>query len=163
MKILISAIMFLILTTTINGIGLVEKVCKATPNYERCMKVLSADPRAPHADITTLAVIMIDADKAKSEETVGLIKDLQKTRPDLKVPLEQCDFIYEVAILKVLIPDTYETVREDPKVVESSMGRVAMQAQRCENYFPKGKSPLTALNALVQDLSGVASAILHLL
>nr|GLL48480.1 uncharacterized protein LOC109169939 [Ipomoea trifida] len=140
MKILICVVILLMaLTPPINGDEkFVKKICKTTENYDLCVKYIWADPRAPEADTQALAIIMIDSVKAKSEETDGLIKRLLKCRPDLKVPLEQCAWDYEVVILKTLIKVAYDGVRlGDPKFAEEAMTKLPFTTLECENHFPK--------------------------
>lgn len=159
-------ILLMITTTPINGDEkFVKKICKTTENYELCMKYIWADPRAPEADTQTLAIIMIDTVKAKSEETDGLIKRLEKTMPDLKVPLQECAWDYEEVILKTLIKVAYDGVKlGDPKFAEEAMTKLPFTAIGCEQHFPKAKSPLTAINKLVGDLADVCRDVIrHLL
>lgn len=162
MRNLMFVMMFLISTTRINGSDLVESTCKRTPNYELCVKVVSADPRAQGAaDMATLAMIMVDAVKAKSEETATMINNLQKTRPDLKTPLEECAFQYKV-ILTASIPEAHDALRKgNPKFAEDGVAGSSGSAQECELGFQKGQSPLTAFNTQVHDLSDVARAIIR--
>nr|GMD89263.1 cell wall / vacuolar inhibitor of fructosidase 1-like [Ipomoea batatas] len=150
---LVSVMMFLILITTpiINGgSDLVESSCKRTPNYELCVKVISADPRSRGTDdITTLAIIMVDAIKAKSQETASMINNLQKTREDLKTALEECALDYKV-ILTASIPEAYEALTKGiPKFAEKGVVASSGSAQQCELGFQKSQSPLTALNTQV--------------
>ncbi|XP_019174086.1 PREDICTED: cell wall / vacuolar inhibitor of fructosidase 1-like [Ipomoea nil] len=167
MRNLVLAMMLLILTTSpiINGgSDLVESTCRRTPNYELCVKVVSSDPRAQGADdITTLAIIMVDAIKAKSQETAIMINNLQKTREDLKTALEQCAFDYKV-ILTASIPEAYEALTKGvPKFAEKGVVASSGSSQQCELGFQKAQSPLTALNTEVHDLSDVATAIIKIL
>ncbi|XP_019174400.1 PREDICTED: uncharacterized protein LOC109169939 [Ipomoea nil] len=156
-------ILLMMLTTPINGDRkFVKKICKTTENYELCMEYVWADPRAPEADTRTLAIIMIDTVKAKSKVTDKLIKRLLKSHPDLKVPLEQCAWDYEVVILKTLIKVAYDgVILGDPKFAEEAMTKLPFTTIGCENHFAGHKSPLTHLNKLVGELADVTRDVIR--
>lgn len=92
--------MFLAIVLVTNGNNnLVETTCKKTPNYELCVKTLSLDKRSETTrDITTLALIMVDAIKFKANQASNIISKLRHSNPPLawKDPLKNCAFSYKV-------------------------------------------------------------------
>lgn len=144
--------------------GLVKSTCKNTPNYNLCVQVLSADHRAgsPKADVSTLAIIVVDAVKAESLKAADKIRELRPRRGDLKAALEKCDFEYNKVILGAVLDEAYEALTKgNPKFAEDAMVGTATSAQSCQDAFGGAASPLSSVNARVRDLSVVARAIIR--
>ncbi|PHU01724.1 hypothetical protein BC332_31511 [Capsicum chinense] len=159
--------MFLsILLETKGSNNLVETTCKNTPNYELCVKTLVSDKRSGNGDITTLALIMVDAIKSKAYEAAITISKLRRSNPPQawKLPLKNCAFSYKV-ILTASMPEAIEALTKgDPKFAEDGMVGSSGDAQECEGYFKATTnkySPLTKLNVAVHDLSDVGRAIVR--
>ncbi|CAH9108575.1 unnamed protein product [Cuscuta europaea] len=146
-----------------DGAGLIGTTCKNTPNYKLCFNTLSSDPKASKGDLTTLALIMVDAVKSKANQTAAVISGLQPGRSKpAAAALKECDFQYKV-ILTTSVPEAVEALTKgDPKFAEDGVVGSASCAAACESAFTSaGKSPLTDLNKAVQDLSDVARAIIR--
>ncbi|XP_024964167.1 cell wall / vacuolar inhibitor of fructosidase 1-like, partial [Cynara cardunculus var. scolymus] len=43
----------------------IQDTCKSTPNYDLCVKIILADPKSQDADLTDLALIIVNAVKEK--------------------------------------------------------------------------------------------------
>ncbi|XP_055814168.1 cell wall / vacuolar inhibitor of fructosidase 1-like [Solanum dulcamara] len=169
MKFLIFLMMFLalVLVTNGNNNNLVESTCKNTPNYELCLKTLSSDKRSETAgDVTTLALIMVDAIKSKANQAANTISKLRQSNPPLawKDPLKKCAFSYKV-ILTVSMPEAIEALTKgNPKFAEDAMVGSSGDAQECEEYFKATTTkylPLSKLNIVVHELSDVGRAIVR--
>ncbi|KAK4725797.1 hypothetical protein R3W88_030714 [Solanum pinnatisectum] len=168
MKILIFLMMFLAMLLVTNGNNnLVETTCKNTPNYNLCVKTLSLDKRSETAgDITTLALIMVDAIKSKANQAANTISKLRHSNPPQawKDPLKNCAFSYKV-ILTASMPEAIEALTKgDPKFAEDGMVGSSGDAQECEEYFKAitiKYSPLSKLNIDVHELSDVGRAIVR--
>ena len=144
---------------------LVDQTCKQTPNYDLCVKTLRADPRSSTADVTGLALVTVDAIKAKATATLDRINGLLGTTPDpkTKAALSHCGELYDNAVLKADIPSAIEALKKgNPKFAEQGVNDAANEADSCERAFG-GASPISSFNRSVSDLSRVASAIIGLL
>ena len=163
MKNLIVLMMLLTILLQTNANNLVETTCKNTPNYQLCLKTLLSDKRSATGDITTLALIMVDAIKAKANQAAVTISKLRHSNPPAawKGPLKNCAFSYKV-ILTASLPEAIEALTKgDPKFAEDGMVGSSGDAQECEEYFKGSKSPFSALNIAVHELSDVGRAIVR--
>ncbi|KAL3351192.1 hypothetical protein AABB24_019677 [Solanum stoloniferum] len=165
MKILLFLMMFLaMLIVTKGNNNLVETTCKNTPNYNLCVKTLSLDKRSQTAgDITTLALIMVDAIKSKANQAANTISKLRHSNPPQawKDPLKNCAFSYKV-ILTASMPEAIEALTKgDPKFAEDAMVGTSGDAQECEDNFKSKSPPLSKLNIDVHDLSDINRAIIR--
>ncbi|KAG6667948.1 hypothetical protein CIPAW_01G135800 [Carya illinoinensis] len=115
-------------------VRLIEQTCKQTPLYDVCVSILKSDSRSSKADVTGLALIMVDVLKAKATGTTNYIKTL--LRGNLKGD------------------------KGDPKFAEQAANDAGIEARSCESSF-SGHSPLTESNKSVQDVSSVAAAIVR--
>ncbi|KAF5738778.1 putative Pectinesterase inhibitor [Tripterygium wilfordii] len=145
----------------ITPLSIVDQTCKHTPYYNLCVSTLNADRRSATADVAGLALIMVDAIKAKATRTQGTIGRLLRSKPTLKKPLSSCANAYNI-ILTVTIPEAYQALPGNPKFAEDGANGCATEANSCEQEF-KGRSPLTAMNKDVADTSAVAVGIIRLL
>ncbi|XP_059289405.1 cell wall / vacuolar inhibitor of fructosidase 1-like [Lycium ferocissimum] len=163
MKNLIFLMMFLAIVLQTNA-NLVETTCKNTPNYALCVKTLRSDKRSEKGDITTLALIMVDAIKSKANQAANMISKLRHSNPPAawKDALKDCAFSYKV-ILTASMPEAIEALTKgDPKFAEDGMVGSSGDAQECEDYFKGTKySPLSKLNSAVHELSDVGRAIVR--
>ncbi|KAH0673315.1 hypothetical protein KY284_024402 [Solanum tuberosum] len=118
--------------------NLVEITCKNTPNCNLCLKTLLHDS----GDITTLALIVLDAIKAKANQGAEIISTLLNSNPpeEWRVPLKKCAFSYKV-ILTVSLPEAMEALTKGNPMV-GCFG----DSQNCEENFKSSISPLTFLN-----------------
>ncbi|CAK7325275.1 unnamed protein product [Dovyalis caffra] len=140
--------------------NLIRQICKRTPNSNLCVTSLLSDRKSSTADVNGLALIMVGVLKAKSTSTLNLINQKLKKSPALKQPLTSCARKYG-AILTGDIPQATEALQKgDPKFAESGANDAAIEADTCEAGF-KGRSPITASNKLVHDISGVTAAIVR--
>ncbi|KAK4374494.1 hypothetical protein RND71_005171 [Anisodus tanguticus] len=165
MKNLLFLLIFLaiILQTKAN---LVETTCKNTPNYSLCVKTLLSDKRSGKGDITTLALIMVDAIKSKANQAAITISKLRRSNPPAawKDALKNCAFSYKV-ILTASMPEAIEALTKgDPKFAEDGMVGSSGEAQECEDYFNGSGikyTQLSKLNIAVHKLSDVGRAIVR--
>ncbi|KAJ8567339.1 hypothetical protein K7X08_019547 [Anisodus acutangulus] len=78
-------------------------------------------------------------------------------------PLKNCAFKYKV-VLEASVPEATEALTKgNPKFAEDAVVGSHGEADGCEQSFGGSKSPLTALNTAVRDLSDVARAIIRTL
>ncbi|PNX54923.1 pectinesterase inhibitor-like protein [Trifolium pratense] len=146
-----------------NDANLIQQTCKKTPNYALCIQYLNSDPKAPSADVTGLALIMVNVMKNKANIAINKIHQLiGKSPPDQKATLNSCASKYN-AIVVADIPSAIEALQKgNPKFAEQGANDAANEANSCENGF-SGKSPLTAENNAMHDVSVITSAIVRLL
>ncbi|PHU25251.1 hypothetical protein BC332_03583 [Capsicum chinense] len=145
-----------------NNNNLVETTCKNTPNYNLCVKSLLPNKRSISGDITTLALIVVDAIKAKVNQSSKRILMLSSSSPPeaWRVPLKECTLSYKV-ILTVSLPEAIEALTKgNPKFTEDDMVGYFGASQDCEENFKRSISPLTCLNTAVHELSGVGREII---
>jgi pectinesterase inhibitor-like protein len=166
-------LIFIVCTTSVvtecrtiqpNDANLIQQTCKKTPNYALCIQYLNSDPKAPSADVTGLALIMVNVMKNKANIAVNKIHQLIATSPpDQKAALNSCASKYYNAILVADIPSAIQALqRGNPKFAEQGANDAANDANSCESSF-SGKSPLTAENNAMHDSSVITSAIVRLL
>ncbi|CAN4083014.1 unnamed protein product [Withania somnifera] len=164
MKNLISLMLFLTLVLQTNADkNLVESTCKNTPNVQLCLKTLLADSRSANGDVSTLALIMVDAIKVQATQAAASISKFRKSNPPAAwiVPLKNCAFSYKV-ILTTLVPEAIEALTKgDPKFAEDAVVGSSGDSQECEKNFSGSKSPITTLNTAVHELSDVARAVIR--
>ncbi|XP_052184526.1 cell wall / vacuolar inhibitor of fructosidase 1-like [Diospyros lotus] len=142
---------------------LVTATCKKTPSYQLCLSTLRSDPRSRNADVAGLGIILVDAVKAKATATLGEIKRLKRSKPQLKRPLSKCAELYS-AVVEADVPPAIEALTKgDPKFAEEGMVDASSEAELCEKGFNQFNSPLTKVNKLVHDLSMVATAVIRML
>lgn len=142
---------------------LIENTCEHTPNYKLCLSTVMSDGRSSSADVAGLALIVVDAVKAKATSMVTTINKLKKSKPEYKQELEDCSTRYN-AILKADVPEAIEGLKKgDPKFAEDGMNDAAIEAEFCENNFQTSKTPLSSENQTVYNLSVVARAIIRML
>ncbi|KAK6772781.1 hypothetical protein RDI58_028019 [Solanum bulbocastanum] len=104
--------------------GMEDVVVEAQTFY--CTKLSSyiRDKRSETAgDITTLALIMVDAIKSKANQAANTISKLRHSNPPQtwKDPLKNCAFSYKV-ILTATMPEAIEALTKgDPKFAEDGM------------------------------------------
>ncbi|XP_050372579.1 cell wall / vacuolar inhibitor of fructosidase 1-like [Argentina anserina] len=141
--------------------NLIEQTCRQTPDRNLCVSSLKADPRSATADVTGLALIMVDVVKNKATLCANRINDLLKQKPGDQA-LSSCKSDYN-AVLIADVPVAVEALTKgDPKFAEQSMDDTAIEAKSCEDGF-KGRSPMTDLNNASQKFAAVAAAIVRLL
>ncbi|KAK7291720.1 hypothetical protein RIF29_07093 [Crotalaria pallida] len=146
-----------------NG-NLIEETCKQTPNYDLCVQYLKADPHSSDADVTGLALIMVNVIKTKANNALVKINKLLQVSsvPDQKEALNLCSGQYK-AILEADVAQAIAALQKgDPKFAEDGAKDAAIEATSCENSF-SGKSPLTSDNNSMHDVAVVTAAIVRLL
>ncbi|KAG2726844.1 hypothetical protein I3760_01G131300 [Carya illinoinensis] len=146
-------------------VGLIEQTCKHTPLYNLCVSILESDSRSSKADVTGLALILVDVLKAKATGTRNHIKTLLRgnLKGDVRRGLSSCADLYD-NVLEVLIPEANEALQKgNPKFAEQAANDAGAEAGSCESSFSSGHSPLTESNKFMQDVSSVAAAIVRLL
>ncbi|KAK3433667.1 hypothetical protein EUGRSUZ_D00968 [Eucalyptus grandis] len=142
--------------------GLVDKVCKQTPDYKFCSDALNSDPRTPGADQITLARVAFSLANSKASSTQGEITSLlsNSTGP-VHQHLEQCQGDYATAVAKIqealtnLDSETYAGL----DVLATKAGDAA---DDCESAFKGTESPLTESNKVLKGLSEICVAVAHL-
>ncbi|KAJ4836094.1 hypothetical protein Tsubulata_029660, partial [Turnera subulata] len=138
--------------------NLIQQTCKQTPNPALCVSSLKSNPQSTTAELTGLAVIMINVVKAKAGETSRVIKQQLSSKPELKHALTNCDDGYN-AILVADIPSSIQAVQlGNPKFGETGMNDAANEASSCEDGFG-GKSTISRANKIVHETSSIAAAI----
>ncbi|XP_047264290.1 cell wall / vacuolar inhibitor of fructosidase 1-like [Capsicum annuum] len=150
-------------TSNHNNNNLVETTCKNTPNYNLFIKTLLSNKRSTSGYITTLALIVVDAIKAKANQVSEIISMLRSSSPPKarRVSLKECALSYKV-ILTVSLPEAIEALtKRNLKFAEDGMVGCFGVSQDCEENFKRSISPLTGLNTAVHELSGVGRAIIR--
>jgi len=139
---------------------LIEQTCRRTPFYDVCISSLKSKPRSSGADVTGLALTMVDVLKTKATETLNHIKALLHGSPKLKRSLRSCADSYK-AIIEGDVPEAIEALKKgNPKFAEQGANDAADEATSCEGRF-SGRSPLTDMNKAVHDVAAVAAAIVR--
>ncbi|XP_027333209.1 cell wall / vacuolar inhibitor of fructosidase 1-like [Abrus precatorius] len=140
----------------------IENTCKKTPNYSVCLQSLKANPGSSGADVNGLAQIMVKVMKAKANDGLKKIHELQRlgAGPTQRKALSSCADKYK-AILIADIPQATEALQKgDPKFAEDGANDAANEATYCESDF-SGKSPLTSQNNAMHAVSAVTAAIVR--
>ncbi|KAG4932171.1 hypothetical protein AAZX31_17G035400 [Glycine max] len=146
---------------------LIENTCKKTPNYNVCLESLKASPGSSSADVTGLAQIMVKEMKAKANDALKRIHELQRvgaSGPKQRRALSSCADKYK-AVLIADVPQATEALQKgDPKFAEDGANDAANEATYCETDFSAaGNSPLTKQNNAMHDVAAVTAAIVRLL
>nr|UVV38463.1 cell wall invertase inhibitor protein CWIIP20 [Ipomoea batatas]GLL48481.1 invertase inhibitor-like protein [Ipomoea trifida]UVV38465.1 cell wall invertase inhibitor protein CWIIP20 [Ipomoea batatas]UVV38466.1 cell wall invertase inhibitor protein CWIIP20 [Ipomoea batatas]UVV38473.1 cell wall invertase inhibitor protein CWIIP20 [Ipomoea batatas] len=157
-----------------NG-GLINTACNNTPNYALCVSVLASDPRTSSkaVNVETLGLVMVDAVKAKAEEMIETIRELEKSKPvEWRLPLSQC-YIYYYAVVHADVPEAEAALKRGvPKFAEDGMADAAVEAESCEAAFKLQNddiildysgSAIDEINKDVIQLSAVATSIIKML
>ena len=143
-----------------NDANLVAETCKKTPYPSACLQFLQGNPRSSSADITGLAMIMVDVIKVKTNGVLNKINQLLKGGGD-KQALNSCLSKYN-AVLNADIPQAVEALKTgNPKFAESGVADASLEANFCEKGFSAGKSPLTNENNDMHTAAEVARAIVR--
>ncbi|KAK7388028.1 hypothetical protein VNO78_22829 [Psophocarpus tetragonolobus] len=145
-----------------NKANLIEETCKQTPHDNLCIQYLSSDPRSTHADVSGLALIMVDVIKTKSNNVLDKIQKLLEENPEpgLKEALSSCADRYK-AILQADVAQAVAALQKgDPKFAEDGANDAAIEATSCENTF-SGQSPLSNDNTAMHDLAATTAAIVR--
>lgn len=148
----------------LNSANLIEETCKQTPNHDLCIQYLQADPHSSDADVTGLALIMVNVIKSKANSALIKIHQLlqRNPEPDQKEALGTCGDRYK-AIVEADVPQAIAALQKgDPKFAEDGANDAAIEATSCENSF-SGKSPLTDDNNSMHDAAAVTAAIVRIL
>ncbi|ESW26405.1 hypothetical protein PHAVU_003G117300 [Phaseolus vulgaris] len=147
-----------------NDESLIESTCKKTPNYNLCLQYLKASPGSSTADVSGLALIMVNVIKAKANDALKIIHDLQKKGggPKQQGALSSCASNYNAVLVGDVPKATYALQAGDPKFAEDGANDAANEATYCENGF-SGNSPLTKQNNAMHDVAVVTAAIVRLL
>ncbi|XP_062151836.1 cell wall / vacuolar inhibitor of fructosidase 1-like [Alnus glutinosa] len=162
MKLLMLIILLVHVAATLptDGNNLIEQTCRRTPFYDVCISSLKSKPRSSGADVTGLALTMVDVLKTKATETLNHIKALLHGSPKLKRSLRSCADSYK-AIIEGDVPEAIEALKKgNPKFAEQGANDAADEATSCEGRF-SGRSPLTDMNKAVHDVAAVAAAIVR--
>lgn len=151
-------------TIGLNDEKLIENTCKRTPNYNVCLQSLKSSPGSSSADVTGLAQIMVKVMKAKANDALKRIHELQRveTGPKQRRALSSCADKYK-AVLIADVPEATEALQKgDPKFAEDGANDAANEATYCESDF-SGNSLLTKQNNAMHDVAAVTAAIVRLL
>ncbi|WMV56637.1 hypothetical protein MTR67_050022 [Solanum verrucosum] len=132
-----------------NNYNLIHATCRETPYYSLCHTTLQSDPRSYEAEgddaITTLGLIMVDAVKSKSIEIMEKIKELEKSNPEWRAPLNQCYVAYN-AVLRADVTVAVEALKKGvPKFAEDGMDDVVVEAQTYKRSQTAGDITTLAL------------------
>lgn len=140
--------------------NLIEQTCKQTPHHDLCIQYLTSDPHSTDADVTGLALIMVNVIKTKANNALDKIHQLlgQNPEPAEKQALSLCGDRYK-AILDADVAQAVSGLQKgDPKFTEDGANDAAVEASSCENGF-SGKSPLTNENNAMRDAAATTAAI----
>ncbi|XP_052620057.1 cell wall / vacuolar inhibitor of fructosidase 1 [Lactuca sativa] len=143
----------------------IENTCKSTPSYNLCLSILLANPKSQNADLTGLALFVVDAVKNKGVKTLQQIDSLKKSMPELTPTLMQCGDVYKI-VVGVDVPLTINALNlGNPKFGEDGMADTTIESQACERSFQEHgqTSPLTNMNKDMEDVANVARAIIRML
>ncbi|KVH87560.1 cell wall / vacuolar inhibitor of fructosidase 1-like [Cynara cardunculus var. scolymus] len=154
-----------ILFSAMADMKFIQDTCKSTPNYDLCVKTILADPKSQDADLTNLALIVVNAIKEKGINTINYVKSLESDRPELKSPLEYCANVYN-AIVTADVPEAVTALTQgNPKFAEDGVADCAVESQACESTFGQygQASPMTNMNKDMGDLANVARALIRML
>ncbi|KAL1193089.1 Cell wall / vacuolar inhibitor of fructosidase 1 [Cardamine amara subsp. amara] len=158
MKMMVMVMMMVIVSEG----SMIEQTCKETPDFNLCVSLLDSDSRSSSADISGLALILIDKIKGLTTKTLNEINGLYKKRPEMKRALDECSRRYKT-ILNADVPEAIEAISKGvPKFGEDGVIDAGVEASACERGF-KGKSPLTSLTKSMQKISNVTRAIVRML
>ncbi|KAJ8767317.1 hypothetical protein K2173_017361 [Erythroxylum novogranatense] len=142
--------------------ALIDKACKSTPNYKKCVSIINTDPGASKADITGLAIIALNAVDTKSHAVMDFLYSQEPKTPALKHAFSSCYDNY-YAIINADVLQGYQALQKgQPMIAQTSMNDAGNEANSCEHEF-KGKSPMTSYNTDVHDTAAIASALTQLL
>ncbi|KOM33406.1 hypothetical protein LR48_Vigan01g296200 [Vigna angularis] len=144
--------------------NLIESTCKRTPNYNLCLQTLKVSPGSSTTDVSGLALIMVKVMKAKANDALKIIHDLQGkgAGPKQRRALSSCASKYK-AVLIADVPQATEALQKgDPKFAEDGANDAANEATFCESDF-SGNSPLTKQNNAMHDVAAITAAIVRLL
>ena len=147
-----------------NNEKLIENTCKKTPSYNVCLQSLRANPGSSGADVNGLAQIMVKVMRAKANDALNRIHELQRvgTGPNQRRALSSCASKYNAIVIGDIPQATEALQKGDPKFAEDGANDAANEATYCESDF-NGKSPLTKQNNAMHDVAAVTAAIVRLL
>ncbi|GAU19172.1 hypothetical protein TSUD_89370 [Trifolium subterraneum] len=141
--------------------NLIQQTCKKTPNYALCTQYLNSDPKARSADVTGLALIMVNVMKNKANIALNKIHQLiGKSPPGQKAALNSCASKYNTIVAADIAQATEALQKGNPKFAENGANDAVIEAKGCESGF-SGKSPLTAENNVMRDASVITAAIVR--
>ncbi|KAL2341642.1 hypothetical protein Fmac_009582 [Flemingia macrophylla] len=144
-----------------NDVNLIKQTCQKTPNPNLCNQILQADSRGRTVDVSGLALILVDAIKAKANEAYNKINNLIKGGGNKKA-LSSCVDKYKTILVADVPQATQALQTGNAKFTEDATSDSAIEASSCEHGFG-GKSPLTLENNGMGDVANVARAIIRLL
>ncbi|CAI9293839.1 unnamed protein product [Lactuca saligna] len=150
---------------TIGDRQFIENTCKGTPSYNLCLSILLANPKSQNANLTGLALIIVDGVKNEGVKTLQQIDSLKKSLPELTAALMQCGDVYNT-IIHVDVPLTINALNlGNPKFGEDGMADITIESQTCERSFKEHgqTSPLTNMNKDMKDVANVGRAIIRML
>ncbi|KAL2341648.1 hypothetical protein Fmac_009588 [Flemingia macrophylla] len=127
-----------------NDVNLIKQTCQKTPNPNLCNQILQADPRGRTADVSGLALILVDAIKAKANGVYNKINNLIKGGGNKKA-LSSCADKYKTILVADVPQATQALQTGNAKFAEDAASDSAIEASSCEHGFG-GKSPLTLEN-----------------
>ncbi|KAD4384597.1 hypothetical protein R6Q59_011264 [Mikania micrantha] len=143
----------------------IENTCKGTPSPKLCLKILLADPKSQHEDLTGLALIGVDAVKDIGVKIIQQVVALKKSRPELKPAIDHCADVYH-AVVDADVPSANEALHlGQPMFAEDGMADSAVESQSCERSFGEDgqMSPMTDSNNAMNDVANVVRAIIRML
>ncbi|KAJ9536343.1 hypothetical protein OSB04_un000479 [Centaurea solstitialis] len=143
----------------------IENICKSTPSYDLCIKTVLADPKSKDADLTDLALIVVNALKELGINDINYIKGLENDHPELKVPLDYCADVYNTVVTTDVPLAVTALTQGNPKFGEDGVADAAVEGQACEDTFGQygHASPMTDVNKNMEDLANVARAMIRML
>ncbi|OIW20497.1 hypothetical protein TanjilG_13563 [Lupinus angustifolius] len=145
---------------------LVDQICKRTPFYDLCSKILHSNPLAPKSDPKGIALIMVNNILANATDTLSYIEELIKHTSDqqLEQDLAFCAESY-IPVVKYILPQAAEAISQGRFGFASySIADAEKEVDACNKKFPGStQSPIGDRNSIMQKLVDVASAIVNLL
>ncbi|XP_058730251.1 cell wall / vacuolar inhibitor of fructosidase 1-like [Vicia villosa] len=142
-----------------NSAQTIHNTCLETPYYDQCMKYLTADPKSSTADVSGLALIMVDAIKSEADIGLNKINQLIGSSPaDQKAALKSCVDQYN-AIITTDVPQAIQGLQNrNPKLAMDSAVAASHAVAICDKGF-SGKSPINTENLVVSHASTITSHI----
>lgn len=145
---------------------LVDQICKKTPFYDLCSKILHSDPLTPKTDPKGMALIMVNNILANATDTLSYIEELIKQTSDQKLEqdLAFCAESY-IPVVRYILPQAADAINQGRFGFASyCISDAEKEVDACNKKFSGlAQSPLGDRNNIMQKLVDVAAAIVKLL
>ncbi|KAL4592442.1 hypothetical protein LXL04_005437 [Taraxacum kok-saghyz] len=113
----------------------IDNTCKGTPYDNLCLSILLPDLKSQNTDLTSLALIAVNAVKNRGIQTQQQIQALKNSRPEFTATLVKCAEMYN-ALVTVDVPLSINALNGgDPKFAEGGMADSNLESLACERSF----------------------------